>query len=112
MTDVKQALEQKAAAEKEQPVKLTKNMTILDMVKALEPEIRRALPAVLTPERFTRMALSAIHNTPELANCTPTRNPCGQIVGTPLHLPPIHAILLSAIRSGTLENTSFLRIIP
>ena len=71
MTDVKQALEQKAAAKKEQPVKLTKNMTIVDMVKALEPEIRRALPAVLTPERFTRMALSAINNTPELANCTP-----------------------------------------
>ena len=71
MTDVKQAVEQKAAAKKEQPVKLTKNMTIVDMVKALEPEIRRALPAVLTPERFTRMALSAINNTPELANCTP-----------------------------------------
>ena len=71
MTDVKQALEQKAAAKKEQPVKLTKNMTIVEMVKALEPEIRRALPAVLTPERFTRMALSAINNTPELANCTP-----------------------------------------
>ena len=75
MTDVKQALEQEAAAKKEQPVKLTKNMTIVDMVKALEPEIRRALPAVLIPERFTRMALSAIHNTPELANCMPTRNP-------------------------------------
>lgn len=41
------------------------------MVKALEPEIRRALPTVLTPERFSRMALSAINNTPELANCTP-----------------------------------------
>ena len=41
------------------------------MVKALEPEIRRALPAVLTPERFTRMALSAINNTPALAECTP-----------------------------------------
>lgn len=70
MTDVKQALEQKAALGK-QPVKLTKNMTIADMVKVLEPEIRRALPTVLTPERFTRMALSAINNTPELANCTP-----------------------------------------
>ena len=46
-------------------------MTIVDMVKALEPEIRRALPAVITPERFTRMALSAINNTPELADCTP-----------------------------------------
>lgn len=71
MTDVKQALEQKAASKKEQPVKLTKSITIADMVKALEPEIRRALPAVLTPERFIRMALSAINNTPELANCTP-----------------------------------------
>lgn len=68
--DVKNELE-KRAANQNSPVKLTKNMTIVDMVKALEPEIRRALPAVLTPERFTRMALSAINNTPELANCTP-----------------------------------------
>ena len=71
MADVKQALEQKASAGKNEPVKLTKNMTIVDMVKALEPEIRKALPAVLTPERFTRMALSAINNTPALADCTP-----------------------------------------
>ena len=71
MKDIKQALEERASAEKNQPVKLTKSMTIVDMVRALEPEIRRALPAVLTPERFTRMALSAINNTPELADCTP-----------------------------------------
>ena len=70
MTNVKQVLEQKAGMSNP-PVKLTKNMTIVDMVKALEPEIRRALPSVLTPERFTRMALSAINNTPELMNCTP-----------------------------------------
>ena len=36
MTDIKQALEQKASAGKNQPVKLTKSMTIVDMVKALE----------------------------------------------------------------------------
>lgn len=58
-------------ARKDTAVKLTKNMTIADMVKALEPEIKRALPSVLTPERFTRMALSAINNTPKLAECTP-----------------------------------------
>ena len=69
--DVKQRLEQTAAAGKNPPVRLTKSMTIVDMVRALEPEIKRALPSVLTPERFTRMALSAINNTPELANCTP-----------------------------------------
>lgn len=68
--NVKDELE-KRAGDQTGPVKLTKNMTIVDMVKALEPEIRRALPAVLTPERFTRMALSAINNTPELAACTP-----------------------------------------
>lgn len=68
--DVKNELEKRAAGQSG-PVKLTKNMTIVDMVKALEPEIKRALPTVLTPERFTRMALSAINNTPKLAECTP-----------------------------------------
>ena len=52
-------------------VRLTKNMSLTDMIKAMEPEIKRALPSVLTPERFTRMALSAVNNTPELAQCTP-----------------------------------------
>ncbi len=60
-----------APAKKNTGVRLTKGMTITDMVKALEPEIKRALPSVLTPERFTRMALSAINNTPKLAECTP-----------------------------------------
>lgn len=73
MTDVKKELEKRTVGcgSQSQLVKLTKNMTIVDMVKALEPEIKRALPAVLTPERFTRMALSAINNTPKLAECTP-----------------------------------------
>lgn len=71
MTDLKQELEKKVSGYGNQSVKLTKNMTIVDMVKALEPEIKRALPAILTPERFTRMALSAINNTPKLAECTP-----------------------------------------
>lgn len=68
--DVKNELAKRAGTESG-PVKLTKNMSIVDMVKALEPEIRRALPTVLTPERFTRMALSAINNTPKLAECSP-----------------------------------------
>lgn len=73
MSDVKQELEKRAAGGggQSQSVKLTKNMTIVDMVKALEPEIKRALPSILTPERFTRMALSAINNTPKLGECTP-----------------------------------------
>lgn len=59
------------AANTDTNVKLTKNMAIPDMVKALEPELKRALPSVLTPERFMRMALSALNNTPKLQQCTP-----------------------------------------
>lgn len=62
---------QAAAAEDDGNVKLTRNMTIPDMVKAMMPEIRKALPSVLTPERFTRIALSALNNTPALQQCTP-----------------------------------------
>lgn len=65
------ALQANAVQQPDQDVKLTKNMTIPDMVKAMAPEIRKALPSVLTPERFTRIALSALNNTPQLQNCTP-----------------------------------------
>ncbi|MDR2024610.1 MAG: recombinase RecT [Hungatella sp.] len=71
MTDIAQKLSEKAKSAEKADIRLTKSMTIPDMVKALEPEIKRALPAVLTPERFTRMALSALNNTPKLAECTP-----------------------------------------
>uniref|UniRef100_UPI00405773AB recombinase RecT n=1 Tax=Acetatifactor sp. TaxID=1872090 RepID=UPI00405773AB len=66
--DVKSSLAKKA--EQTGAVKLNKGMNIADMIKALEPEIKKALPSVITPERFTRMALSAINNTPKLAECT------------------------------------------
>ena len=65
------ALQANAVQQPDRDVKLTKNMTIPNMVKAMAPEIRKALPSVLTPERFTRIALSAINNTPQLQNCTP-----------------------------------------
>lgn len=47
------------------------NKTMQDYVKAMEGEIKKALPSVITPERFTRMVLSAISTTPKLAECTP-----------------------------------------
>lgn len=50
--------------------KLTKSMSIADLIKAMEPEIKKALPEVITPERFTRMALSALNTTPKLKECT------------------------------------------
>lgn len=50
--------------------KLTKNMNISDMIKAIQPEIKKALPSVITPERFTRMALSCLNTNPKLAECS------------------------------------------
>lgn len=37
-----------------QKTKLTKGMNIADMINAMKPEIEKALPKVITPERFTR----------------------------------------------------------
>ena len=53
-----------------QKTKLTKGMNIADMINAMKPEIEKALPKVITPERFTRMALSAVNTTPKLAECS------------------------------------------
>ena len=104
--DVKHELEKRAAGQ-DKPVKLTRNMTIADMVKALEPEIKRALPAILTPERFTRMALSAVNNTPELANCTPMSFIAALMNAAQLGLEPNtplgQALLLPYKNKGTLE---------
>lgn len=64
---VKNALAEKAA---KREVKLTKSMSIEDMIRAMAPEIQNALPSVITPERFTRMALSCLNNSPKLRECS------------------------------------------
>lgn len=72
--DLKEELALKAAESdevKNTPVKLTKEMPIQEMVKAMEPELKKALPSIMSPERFTRIALSSLNNTPELRKCTP-----------------------------------------
>lgn len=45
--------------------------TLQSYVKSMEGEIAKALPSVITPERFTRMVFSAISTNPKLAECTP-----------------------------------------
>lgn len=45
--------------------------TMQGYIKAMESEIAKALPTVITPERFTRMVLSAISVNPKLAECSP-----------------------------------------
>ena len=40
-------------------------------VKQMQGEIKKALPAVMTPERFTRIVLSALSTNPKLGQTTP-----------------------------------------
>lgn len=46
--------------------------TLKAYITKMQGEIEKALPSVMTPERFTRMVLSAVSATPALAECTPT----------------------------------------
>lgn len=45
--------------------------TMQGYVKAMEKEIAKALPSVITPERFTRMVFTALSANPKLQQCTP-----------------------------------------
>ena len=51
--------------------KAQKPQTIQQWTKAYSKQIAKALPSVLTPERFSRMVLTAITKTPKLASCKP-----------------------------------------
>lgn len=44
--------------------------TLKDFVKAYQGEISKALPKVITPERFSRMVTTALTTTPKLQSCT------------------------------------------
>ena len=46
--------------------------TMQTYIKSMEKEIAKALPSVITPERFTRMVLTAISTNPKLGSCTPS----------------------------------------
>ena len=55
----------------ETKIELKESMSIPDMIKAYTPEIKKALPSVISLDRFTRIALSALNNNPKLNQCTP-----------------------------------------
>ena len=59
------------SAQQQSIQKTGEQRTMQQYIKSMESEIAKALPAVITPERFTRMTLSAISVNPKLANCTP-----------------------------------------
>lgn len=66
------SIQNQVAQNTTQPVVKTENKTMQSYIKAMEGEIKKALPSVITPERFTRMVLSAISTNPMLGACTPS----------------------------------------
>lgn len=81
--------------------------TMTGYIKAMEGEIAKALPSVITPERFTRIVLTAISSNPKLASCTKesflgammTSAQLGLEVNTPLG----QAYVLPYMNKGKLE---------
>lgn len=70
MTKSTQLLKQRAQALQAPTQAKKQPRTIKDLIRAYEGEIAKALPAVMTPERFVRIALSAVSATPKLMECT------------------------------------------
>jgi recombination protein RecT len=59
------------AIQKAQASKAVAKAGIKQLILQMKPQIEKALPTVLTGERFTRMVLTAMSTTPQLAECTP-----------------------------------------
>lgn len=71
MAEVKQAGIISATVQNNTVTKEKKLPPLVEMIKSQESNIAKALPASITPERFTRVVLNAINNNPKLQNCTP-----------------------------------------
>lgn len=81
--------------------------TLQAYVKSMEKEIAKALPSVLTPERFLRMTLTAISNNPKLGSCTPSSFLGAMMasaqLGLEVNTPLGQAYILPYQNKGTLE---------
>lgn len=62
---------QKATAQNEAKANGNGKATMQQYIKQMESEIKKALPSAITPERFTRIVLSALSANPLLAQTTP-----------------------------------------
>lgn len=71
-----------AVAEKKAP------STIQDYIQAMAPAIKAALPSVMTPERFSRITLSALSANPKLKECTPNSFLAAMMTAAQLGLEP------------------------
>ena len=60
-----------ALASRTQKAPAKKAGTLIDLIKRMEPELKRALPGQLSVERFSRVAMTAIRTNPKLQACSP-----------------------------------------
>lgn len=65
MSDVKGKLTKRAQGN------VQENRSIKEWIMVMKPQIEKALPSVMTPDRFTRIALTAVSVNPKLGACTP-----------------------------------------
>ena len=74
MTEAAGALAQARATKAQQTAVATNEprKTMAQYINMMKGEIAKALPSVMTPERFTRITLSALSTNPKLQECTPT----------------------------------------
>lgn len=95
-----------AAAKKAAPAASPmKNMQ--DLILSMKGQIEAALPSIITGERFARMVLTAMSNTPQLASCTPKSFLGAMMQAAQLGLEPNtplgEAYLIPFRNHGTLE---------
>lgn len=109
MTEIKEAKKPESAVAKKESTTAVKKapQTMKDFVNIMQPEIKKALPNTITPERFTRIVLSAISNNKQLQQCTPTSFLAGMMNAAQLGLEPNtplgQAYLIPYKNKGTLE---------
>lgn len=97
----------KAAAAKSALVKKDGAAGMKAYIAKMQGEVAKALPSVITPERFTRIVTSALSTTPELARTTPQSFLGAMMTAAQLGLEPNtplgQAYLLPYRNKGTLE---------
>lgn len=84
-----------------------KPMTMTDYVRSMMPAIEKALPRVMTPERFSRIVMTAMSSNPQLQQTTPQSFLGAMMTAAQLGLEPNtplgQAYLIPFKNKGTLE---------
>lgn len=70
------------------PAKANKKQTMMDFIKASQKQITKALPSAITPERFTRICMTAVTQNPDLGLCTPASFAGAMLTAAQLGLEP------------------------